>query len=66
MKRTYRLQEILRKVKPGEPIELKQPTKEEEIQELFMIESNRCQKKIIPGFYYTQSQYEGTSLYKDI
>ena len=38
----------------------------EEIQELFKSEQNRNFKKNISGFYYTESQYNGTSIEDEI
>lgn len=38
----------------------------EEIQDLFKSEQNRNFKKIISGFYYTESQYNGNPVENEI
>jgi len=44
----------------------KKLTIEDQISQLIKNECSRSQEKIISGFYYTQSQYEGTNIEDEI
>ena len=41
-------------------------TIEEQIEDVFKQECNRVADKTISGFYYTFSEYNGTSIYDEI